>query len=77
MLRARSIVNGRLIMVETQTSCYYRYIVFETEERNFALGQNNIKSPFEFTSWLAAMSAGKKYVQSLTPTPTSNKNEKV
>lgn len=61
LLRMRAIVNGRLVMTETQQACYYQYIIFPTDKQDFSI-QNEpkiIRSGFNYTSGIGAFSAGK------------------
>ena len=58
LLDAKEIINGRLIMVESQMACHYRYLIFPDEKQSF--DGEIIKSSFSYSSWKAAMSAGKK-----------------
>lgn len=60
LLRAKEIVNQRLVMVETKMKCHYRYLIFPDTEQNFSIEKEIIRSGFTYTSWKAAMSAGKK-----------------
>jgi hypothetical protein len=58
ILRAKEIVNNRLVMVRTKQACYYCFIIFDGIEEDFRTVKK--ESGYDYTSWKAAMSAGKK-----------------
>lgn len=66
LLKPQEIVNGRLVMCMCDTNTYYRYLIFPTEVKTFADESKIIKSGYNYTSWRAAMSAGKKAATELS-----------
>lgn len=66
VLRPKKVVNGRLILVETKSACYYRYLIFDDDKLDFSYGRNITYSDWDFTSWKSAQSAAIKF---LTPPP--------
>lgn len=80
MLRFRSVVNGRLVMVRTKQKAYYEYWIFPTDKEDYykrnsagnVCGDNDliIKSGFVYEKGVAAFSAGKKKAKELQKSQT-------
>lgn len=67
ILRMRTIINGRLVMIETKQACYYRYIIFPNRDRDFSLKNSSkiIYSDWIYLSGVGAFSAGKAAARKL------------
>lgn len=72
VLKMKSVINGRLVIAETQNSCYYRYIIFPDDRQDFShdykYPEKIIRSDWKYTSGIGAFSAGKSAAKKLTDT---------
>lgn len=72
--RHGNIVNGRRVDVESQSGCYYRYIIHDGEEPDW-LSKKYITSDWKYTSALGAFSAGKSAAKKMTSEPPKENEE--